>query len=87
MPLVLEEYLRLGVALLSILVFVVGFVAFWRRRTMRMGLVLALFAVFLAQGVLLIIEVLVVDTPFTESLYYAFQFVEVGLVALIILKR
>lgn len=87
MPLGVEEYLRLAVAVLSILVFVVGLVAYTRRRTTRMLFVLALFAVFLAQGILLVIEVFVVDTPFTESLYYAFQLVEVSLVALVILKR
>lgn len=82
-----EDPLRLAVALLSLLVFVVGIVAYRRRPTVRMLLVLALFAVFLAQGVLLVFEVFYVDTPRTEGLYYAFQLVEIALVALVILKR
>lgn len=81
------DAMRVAVALLSILVFIIGLVAYVRRPTTRMLLVLALFAAFLAQGALLIVEVFVVDTTFTETLYYAFQLVEVALVAAVILKR
>lgn len=81
------DALRVAVALLSTLVFVVGLVAYLRRPTARMLLVLGLFAVFLVQGGVLLVEVFVTDTPFTETLYYAFQLVEVGLVAAVILKR
>lgn len=83
----LEAAARLAVAALSILVFVVGVVAYARRPTARMMLVLALFCVFLAEGVLLIVEVFVIDTSLTESLYYLFQLAEVALVAAVILKR
>ena len=83
----LEDAVRVAVALLSILVFVVGLVAYRRRPTARMLLVLALFAVFLAQGAILLVEVFLVDTPLTETAYYAFQLVEVALVAAVILKR
>jgi uncharacterized membrane protein HdeD (DUF308 family) len=82
-----QDALRLGVALLSILVFVVGVVAYRRRPTTRMMLVLLLFSAFLVQGILLAVEVFWVDSPLTESLYYAFQLVEIALVALILLKR
>ena len=83
----LQDALRLGVALLSALVFVVGVVAYRRRPTGRMMLVLLLFSAFLVQGILLTVEVFLIDTPLTESLYYAFQLVEIALVALILLKR
>lgn len=83
----LEDAIRVAVAVLSILVFVVGVVAYRRRPTARMLLVLALFAVFLVQGVLLLVEVFLVDTQSTEALYYAFQLLEVGLVAAVMLKR
>ena len=87
MPLDLRDSLRLAVAALSVLVFIVGLVAYIRRPTVRMLLVLALFFAFLAQGILLVVEVFFIDTPRTESAYYAFQLVEIALVALIILKR
>lgn len=87
MVLRIEDALRLAVAALSALVFVVGVVAYRRRPTSRMLLVLALFLMFLAQGVLLVVEVFVLDTPFTEDAYYVFQLVEILLVALVILKR
>ena len=83
----LQDALRLGVALLSALVFAVGVVAYRRRPTGRMMLVLLLFSAFLFQGILLAVEVLLIDTPLTESVYYAFQLVEIALVALILLKR
>lgn len=83
----LQDALRILVALLSALVFVLGVVAYRRRPTTRMLLVLLLFAAFLAQGVLLAYEVFVADTPPVESAYYAFQAVEIVLVAAIILKR
>lgn len=82
-----EDAARLAVAAISALVFVVGVVAYRRRPTARMLLVLALFSLFLAQGALLVFEVLVLDSSVTESIYYAFQFFEVLLVAAIILKR
>lgn len=82
-----EDPIRLAVALVSILVFVVGLVAYLRRPTGRMLLVLLLFAAFLVQGILLAVEVFFVDTPLTQSAYFAFQFVEIVLVALVILKR
>lgn len=87
MPLDLRDTLRLAVAALSILVFIVGLLAYLRRPTVRMLLVLALFLAFLLQGILLIVEVFFIDTPVTESAYYAFQLIEIALVALIILKR
>jgi hypothetical protein len=83
----LESVLRVAVALVSFAVFALGIVAYARRRTPRMLLVLGLFTVFAVQGVLLLVEVFVVDTPLTESAYYAFQLVEVALVAAVILKR
>lgn len=83
----MEDVLRLAVAALSALVFVVGLVAYLRRPTAKMLLVLALFVAFLVQAILLVVEVFFVDTAITESAYYAFQLVEVGLVAAIILKR
>lgn len=79
--------LRLAVAVLSLLVFCVGVVAYARRPTTRMLLVLVLFAAFLAQGVLLVAEVLWSRSPLVEDAYYAFQLAEIALVALIILKR
>lgn len=87
MPLDIQDWMRLAVATLSILVFGVGLVAYMRRPTLRMLLVLCLFLAFLAQGILLVVEVFWLDTPVTESAYYAFQFIEIALVALIILKR
>lgn len=87
MALVLESIARLAVAALSLLVFIVGMVAYARRRTPRMLLVLLLFTVFLIQGILLAIEVFIADTASLETAYYAFQFVEIALVATIILKR
>lgn len=87
MPTPLEATLRIAVAVLSIAVFALGIVAYMRRPTARMLLVLGLFAVFALQGVLLLVEVFWLDTPLTESAYYAFQLVEVALVAAIILKR
>lgn len=83
----MEDVLRLAVAALSALVFVVGLVAYLRRPTTKMLLVLALFVAFLVQAILLVVEVFFVDTAITESAYYAFQLVEIALVALIILKR
>lgn len=82
-----EDALRLAVALLSVLVFIVGAAAYARRPTPRMLLVLALFLVLLVQGALLAFEVFVADTSVTESAYYAFQLVEVGLLAFILVKR
>lgn len=82
-----QDWMRLAVATLSALVFGVGLVAYMRRPTLRMLLVLGLFLAFLAQGALLVVEVFWLDTPVTESAYYAFQLVEIALVALIILKR
>lgn len=87
MPLGIDAWLRVAVALLSLLVFLVGVVAYARRPTLRMLLVLILFVTFLAQGILLLVEVFVVDSTLTESAYYAFQLVEIALVALVILKR
>lgn len=81
------DLVRLAVAALSLAVFVVGVVAYARRPTPRMLLVLALFGAFLAQGALLAFEVLVTDTSFTESVYYGFQLAELALVAAIMLKR
>lgn len=83
----LQDALRLLVAGLSALVFVVGLVAYRRRPTPRMLLVLLLFVAFLAQGVLLTYEVLVEDTTIVESAYYGFQALEIVLVAAIIFKR
>ena len=82
-----ENVLRIAVAALSLLVFVVGAVAYARRPTTRMLLVLLLCAAFLVQGVLLVVEVAFFDTPITEGLYYFFQLIEIALVAAIILKR
>lgn len=87
MSLDLRDVMRLAVAVLSLLVLLVGIVAYARRPTVRMLLVLGLFLAFFAQGVLLVVEVFWIDTPLTESAYYAFQLVEILLVALIILKR
>lgn len=87
MPLGIQDALRLAVALLSLFVLVVGAIAYWRRPTTRMLLVLALFVAFALQGALLVVEVFVVDTQVTESAYYAFQLAEIALVALVILKR
>lgn len=87
MPLSLQDVLRLAVAALSALVFIVGLAAYLRRPTVRMFLVLGLFLAFLAQGILLVVEVFILDTAVTESAYYAFQLVEIALVTLIILKR
>ena len=87
MSVAIENALRLAVAAVSLLVFVVGVVAYARRPTARMLLVLLLFSAFLLQGVLLAVEVFLLDTPVTESAYYAFQLAEILLVALIILKR
>lgn len=82
-----EDAIRLAVAALSGLVFVVGVVAYMRRPTTRMLLVLFLFTAFLVQGVLLVVEVVFLDSPVIESIYYLFQLLEIGLVAAIILKR
>lgn len=82
-----EDVVRLAVAALSILVFVVGLLAYVRRPTARMGVVLLLFTAFLAQGVILFVEIFLTDTPVLENLYYIFQFIEIALVAAIILKR
>lgn len=87
MALPLLDALRLAVAAVSAFVFVVGVVAYRRRPSGRMLLVVALFAAFLAQGVLLAIEVLVADTVLAETLYYGFQLLELLLVAAILLKR
>lgn len=88
MPLpALEAVARLAVAALSILVFGIGVVAYARRPTRRMLLVLGLFLVFLMQGVLLLVEVFFLESTVTESAYYGFQLVEVVLVAAILLKR
>lgn len=87
MALDVQDALRLAVAALSALVFGVGVLAYARRPTGRMLLVLVLFLAFLAQGALLVVEVFWVDTPFTHNAYYAFQLAEIALVALIILKR
>lgn len=87
MPMLVQNLLRLAVAILSLLVFLVGFVAWRRRPTTRMFIVLALFLVFLLQGALLVVEVFLVDTQLTESAYYGFQLVEIALVSLVILKR
>jgi hypothetical protein len=87
MPLDVQDALRLAVAALSLLVFVVGCVAYARRPTGRMLLVLLLFLAFLVQGALLLVEVFLLDTALTEGAYYAFQLGEILLVALIILKR
>lgn len=83
----LQDAVRLTVAAVSVLVFLIGLVAYFRRPTARMLLVLALFGAFLAQGVLLAFEVLVIDTALTETAYYTFQLVELLLVAAILLKR
>lgn len=82
-----EDVVRLAVAALSLLVFIVGVVAYLRRPTTRMLLVVLLFTAFLVQGILLLIEVLFLDSPVIESIYYAFQLLEIALVATIILKR
>lgn len=82
-----ESAVRLAVAAVSILVFIVGVVAWRRRPTPRTALVVVLFGLFLAQGVLLAYEVLVADTSATENAYYLFQLGEVSLVAVILLKR
>jgi hypothetical protein len=87
MALAMEDLARLAVAILSILVFLIGLAAYVRRPTVRMLLVLFLFAAFLAQAILLVVEVFFLDSQTTESAYYAFQLLEIGLVTLIILKR
>jgi hypothetical protein len=88
MPLpALEVAARVAVAALSIGVFLVGAVAYARRPTRRMLLVLALFLVLLVQGLLLLVEVFGRDTPSVEGAYFLFQFVEVSLLAAILLKR
>lgn len=81
------DVVRLLVAAVSAFVFVIGLVAYVRRPTGRMLLVLILFGAFLLQGLLLAVEVLVLDTAVTETVYYGFQLVEVLLVAAIILQR
>lgn len=86
MPVVLDA-LRIGVAILSLLVLVVGAVAYVRRPTPRMLLVVLLFLAFAAQGALLLVEVFVAASDLAQELYYLFQLVEIGLVAAIILKR
>ncbi len=83
----LEATTRLAVAILSLLVFIVGAVAYSRRPTRRMLLVLALFLVFLVQGAILAFELVTGETTSAESAYFAFQFVEIALVAVILLKR
>lgn len=82
-----QDVLRIVVALLSALVFALGVVAYRRRPTARMLLVVLLFAAFLVQGGLLAYEVFVADTAVVETAYYAFQAVEIVLIAAIILKR
>lgn len=82
-----EQGVRVAVAVVSIFVFAVGAVAFARHRTPRVGIVLALFATFLVEGVLLLVEVFWIDTPLTETAYYAFQLVEVLLVAAVLVVR
>lgn len=82
-----EDPIRLAVAVVSVLVFVVGLVAYLRRPTGRMLLVLLLFTAFLVQGILLAVEVFFLDTALTQTAYFAFQFVEIVLVALVIMKR
>lgn len=81
------DLLRVLVAILSLGVLGVGAVAYRRRPTRRMLLVLALFVAFAAQGVLLLVEVFLVDTVVTESAYYLFQLVEVLLLCAAILAR
>lgn len=81
------DLLRVLVAILSLGVLGVGAVAYRRRPTRRMLLVLALFVAFAAQGVLLLVEVFLVDTVVTESAYYLFQLVEVLLLSAAILAR
>lgn len=82
-----EDGIRIAVAVLSAFIFVVGVAAYRRRPTRRMLMVLVLFSFFLLQGILLVVEVTYIDTELTESLYYAFQFVELALIALILLAR
>lgn len=82
----IEAAARLAVAALSVLVFFVALVAYRRRPTGRMLVVLALFFVFLVQGLVLMYEVFVTDSTFAESAYYGFQLVEIALVATILLK-
>lgn len=87
MAFAVEDAARIAVGVLSVLVFIVGVIAYIRRPTARIFLVLLLFTVFLVEGALLIYEALVHDTTATESLYYLFQLLEIGLVSAIILKR
>ncbi|HEV8361665.1 MAG TPA: hypothetical protein VGR28_14545 [Candidatus Thermoplasmatota archaeon] len=83
----IEVLLRLAVAALSLLAFAVGAVAFARRPTGRVLLMLGLFSVFLVQGVLLLLDVVVEDSPLPEDAYFAFQFLEVLLVTAVFVKR
>jgi len=82
-----EAVVRTAVAVLSVLVFAVGAAAYARRPTGRTLLMLALLALFLVQGLVLLFEVVVVDTSLTETGYYAFQFAEVLIVTALIVKR
>ncbi|PSG96878.1 hypothetical protein BRD56_08865 [Thermoplasmatales archaeon SW_10_69_26] len=82
-----EAIVRTAVALLSIFLFGVVYVAWRRRPTARMRWVLAAFAIFLAEGLVLLYEVFVQDTSLTESIFYLFQFAELVVLSIAVLRR
>jgi cell shape-determining protein MreD len=82
-----EAVIRTAVALLSIFLFGVVFVAWRRRPSSRMRWVLLAFGIFLAEGVVLLYEVFVQDTSLTESIFYLFQFAELLVLAVAVLDR
>jgi cell shape-determining protein MreD len=82
-----EAVVRVAVALLSIFLFFVVAITYRRRPSPRMRWVLAAFAIFLVEGVILLVEVFIQDTTVTESAFYLFQFAELVVLATAVLKR
>lgn len=83
----IETFLRAAVALLAAGVFAVGIVAYARRPTARMLLVVGLFALFLLQGALLVGGIFLGESEIASDIYLGFQLLEVLVVALVVLKR
>lgn len=84
---VYEAAIRVAVALVSIFLFIVVAAAWRRRPSPRMRLVVVAFAIFLVEGLILLFEVFIQDTTLTESAFYAFQLVELLVLAAAVLKR
>jgi cell shape-determining protein MreD len=82
-----EAVVRTAVAAFSIFLFFVAAVAYRRRSSSRMRWVLGAFAIFLVEGVILLVEVFVQDTTVTGSVFYVFQFTELLVLSVAVLKR